>query len=45
MKSGLDDFDGLSVARVRVDPNLSAHGYYQEQHQRFLHALQQAGKL
>jgi gluconokinase len=45
MKSGLDDFDGLSVAKRRVDPNMSAHGYYQEQYQRFLHALQQAGKL
>jgi len=45
MKSGLDDFEGLSVARKRVDPNMSAHGYYQEQYLRFLHALQQAGKL
>ena len=45
MRSGLDDFEGLSVPSRRVKPDQPAHEYYQEQYQRFLIALSWAGNL
>jgi gluconokinase len=45
MRSRLDDFQDLFAPKERILPDEQAHEYYQEQHQRFMKALNYTKRL